>query len=136
MERRRAGHIGGSSVGGCSSKDGAPGDAGGDVVGVGGSGTRGGGGGARNTRGRSVSLSSSSSSSSAELDAGGFSGVLRSSLLREIHVSIWRQCTHGGGVPFPDLRRENNRGTCGMIYCLFFCQIAISRLFKNRVSYL
>lgn len=72
---------------------------------------RGGGGGTKVTTGYSASLSSSSSSSSAEEEASGRSGVVRSSLRLASHVSICRQCTHGGGVPFPDRRRDQIRGT-------------------------
>lgn len=102
--------MGGSSTGGCSSKDGAPGVGGGECTG-GGRNVLGGGGGASSTCGMSTSLSSSSSSSSAEEDAMARSGVTRSSLRRASHVSMWRQCTHGGGVPFPDRLRDHNRGT-------------------------
>lgn len=111
MERLLCGRVGGSSLGGWSSNDGAPGDGGGDCGGGGATKVRGGGGGASNTRGDSVSLSSSSSSSSAEDEARGLSGVTRSSLRRASQVSMWRQWTHGGGVPLPDRRRDHSRGT-------------------------
>lgn len=102
--------MGGSSVGGWSSNDGAPGVSGGDWI-TGGLNVLNGGGGASRAFGGSASLSSSSSSSSADEEAIGRSGVTRSSLRRASQVSICRQCTHGGGVPLPDRRRDHNLGT-------------------------